>query len=44
MILLHLQKPPERLYLATIDEVQGLITPGRTIQETLEIARDEVKN
>ena len=40
MIQLHIEKLPEGLYLATSDEVQGLIAQGRTIQETIEIARD----
>ena len=34
---------PEGYYLATSDDVQGLIAQGRTITETLEIARDAVK-
>lgn len=34
---------PEGLYLATSDEVQGLIAQGRTIQETIEIAQDVAK-
>ena len=34
---------PEGYYLATSDDVQGLIAQGRTITETLEIARDVVK-
>ncbi len=40
IINLHIEKLPEGLYLATSDEVQGLIAQGRTLQETLEIARD----
>lgn len=40
MIQLHIEKLPEGLYLATSDDVQGLIAQGRTIQETIEIARD----
>ena len=43
MIQLHIEKLPEGLYLATSDEVQGLVAQGRTIQETLEIARDVAK-
>jgi predicted RNase H-like HicB family nuclease len=43
MIQLHIEKLPEGVYLATSDEVQGLIAQGRTIQETLEIARDVAK-
>ena len=34
---------PEGYYLATSDDVQGLIAQGRTITETLEIARDAVE-
>jgi len=37
---LHIEKLPEDVYLATIDEIQGLVAQGRTIQETIEIARD----
>lgn len=40
MIQLHIEKLPEGLYFATSDEVQGLVAQGRTIQETIEIARD----
>ena len=40
VIQLHIEKLPEGMYLATSDEVQGLIAQGRTIQETIEIARD----
>ena len=36
----HIEKLPEGLYLATSDDVQGLVAQGRTIQETIEIARD----
>jgi predicted RNase H-like HicB family nuclease len=43
MIQLHIEKLPEGMYLATSDEVQGLVVQGRTIQETLEIARDVAK-
>lgn len=40
MIQLHIEQLPEGVYLATSDEVQGLVAQGRTIQETIEIARD----
>ena len=40
MIQLHIEKLPEGMYLATSDEVQGLVAQGRTIQEMIEIARD----
>ena len=43
MIQLHIEKLSEGLYLATSDEVQGLVAQGRTIQETVEIARDVAK-
>jgi len=39
-ITIHIEKLPEGMYLATSDEVQGLVAQGRTIWETLEIARD----
>ncbi len=29
--------------MATSDEIQGLVAQGRTIQETIEIARDVAK-
>ena len=40
MLKIHIEKLPEGLYLATSDDVQGLVAQGRTIWETLEIARD----
>jgi predicted RNase H-like HicB family nuclease len=43
VIQLHIEKLPEGVYLATSDEVQGLVAQGRTIQETIEIARDAAK-
>lgn len=43
MIQLHIEKLPEGVYLATSEDVQGLIAQGRTIQETIEIARDVAK-
>ncbi|MFN0317793.1 MAG: type II toxin-antitoxin system HicB family antitoxin [Burkholderiales bacterium] len=43
VIQLHIEKLPEGVYIATSDEVQGLVAQGRTIQETLEIARDVAK-
>ena len=36
----HIEKLPEGLYLATSDDVQGLVAQGRTVTEVLEIARD----
>ena len=43
IIKLHIEKLPEGVYLATSDAVQGLIAQGRTISETIEIARDVAK-
>ena len=43
MIQLHIEKLSEGVYLATSDEIQGLVAQGRTIQETIEIARDVAK-
>ena len=42
-IQIHIEKLPEGIYLATSNDVQGLVAQGRTIAETLEIARDIVK-
>jgi predicted RNase H-like HicB family nuclease len=39
-INVHIEKLPEGVYLATSDDVQGLVAQGRTVAETLEIARD----
>lgn len=43
IVNLHIEKLPEGIYLATSDDVQGLIAQGRTIEETIEIARDVAK-
>ena len=40
---LHIEKLPEGCYLATSDDIPGLVAQGRTIAETLEIARDIAK-
>jgi predicted RNase H-like HicB family nuclease len=40
IVRIHIQKLPEGVYLATSDDVQGLVAQGRTIAETVEIARD----
>lgn len=40
VVKLHIEKLPEGVYLATSDDVPGLVAQGRTIGETLEIARD----
>ena len=40
MITLHIEKLPEGVYLATSDDIQGLLAQGRKVSETIEIARD----
>jgi len=40
---IHIRKLPEGLYLATSEEINGLVAQGRTITETIEIARDVAK-
>ncbi|MCU0735801.1 MAG: hypothetical protein MUF20_09805 [Methylotetracoccus sp.] len=40
IVNLHIEHLPERIYLATSDDVPGLVVQGRTVTETLEIARD----
>ena len=42
-INLHIKKLPEGYYLATSDSIQGLVAQGRTIAETIEIAKDVAK-
>ena len=39
----HIEKLPEGEYLATSEDIPGLVVQGRTITETLEIARDVAK-
>jgi predicted RNase H-like HicB family nuclease len=39
-VMLHVERLPEGGYLATSDAIQGLVAQGRTVAETLEIARD----
>jgi len=43
VVNLHIEKLPEGFYLATSDNIQGLIAQGRTIAETIEIAKDVAK-
>ena len=40
MVNIHVERLPEGVYLATSDDVPGLVAQGRTVAETLEIARD----
>jgi predicted RNase H-like HicB family nuclease len=39
-IRIHIEQLPEGVYLATSDELSGLVAQGRTVAEALEIARD----
>ena len=43
IVNVHIEKLPEGVYLATSNDVQGLVAHGRSITETLEIARDVAK-
>lgn len=43
IVNLHIEKLPEGFYLATSDTIQGLVAQGRTIAETIEIAKDVAK-
>jgi predicted RNase H-like HicB family nuclease len=43
VVTLHIEKLPEGVYLATSDDLQGLIAQGRTIKEAIEIAGDVAK-
>ena len=40
IIRLHIDKLPEGYYLATSDDVQGLVVQAKTVQELLTIAKD----
>ena len=40
VVNIHVKKLPEGVYLATSDDVPGLVAQGRTVAEALEIARD----
>jgi len=40
VINIHIEKLPEGVYLATSDDVQGLVAQGRTIWETSELRPD----
>jgi predicted RNase H-like HicB family nuclease len=43
VVNLQIEKLPEGFYLVTSDNLQGLVAQGRTISETIEIARDVAK-
>lgn len=40
VVRIHIEKLPEGVYLATSGAIPGLVAQGRTVAETLEIARD----
>lgn len=39
----HVEALPEGVYLATSEELPGLVAQGRTVAEALELARDVAK-
>ena len=43
IVNLQIEKLPEGVYLATSNNVQGLVVQGNSITETIEIARDVAK-
>lgn len=43
LVQFHIEHLPEGFYLATSDQIQGLVAQGRTISETIEIAHDVAK-
>ncbi|MCH8109111.1 MAG: type II toxin-antitoxin system HicB family antitoxin [Chloroflexi bacterium] len=40
LVAIHLEELPEGGFLATSEELPGLVAQGRTLAETLEIAQD----
>ena len=40
LIRIHIERLPENVYLATSEDIPGLVAQGRTIAETMEIAQD----
>lgn len=43
LITLHVEALPEGGYVATSEDIPGLVAQGRTIAETMEIAQDVAK-
>jgi predicted RNase H-like HicB family nuclease len=43
LVPLHVERLPEGQFLATSESLPGLVAQGRTMEETLEIARDVAK-
>ena len=40
IVSINIKRLPEGYYLATSEQIQGLVAQGWTVSETLEIARD----
>lgn len=40
ILRIHVERLQEGVYLATSEDLQGLVAQGRTVTETMEIARD----
>ncbi len=40
IINIHIERLPEGVYLATSEDMPGVVAQGRTVTEALEIARD----
>jgi antitoxin HicB len=40
LIRIHIEHLPENVYLATSEDLPGLVAQGRTVAETMEIAQD----
>ena len=40
IVNLHIERLPEGVYLGTCESIPGLVAQGRTVSETIEIARD----
>jgi len=43
LVQMRVERLPEGCYLATSDDIPGLVAQGRTVTEALEIARDVAK-
>jgi len=43
-IRVQVEQLPEGIFLATSDELSGLVAQGRTVAETLDIARTSLAN
>lgn len=40
IINLHIERLPENVYLATSNDIQGLVAQGKTLAETITTAKD----